>query len=79
MAMGIPIICNTNVGDTDKIVQDYSSGILVEHFTEIDYKNAMEKMNLSFNENGIIAGAKDYFSLENGAQKYADVYATILS
>ena len=36
-------------------------------------------MNLSFNENGIIAGAKDYFSLENGAQKYADVYATILS
>ncbi|HQV77036.1 MAG TPA: glycosyltransferase [Chitinophagales bacterium] len=79
MAMGIPIICNTNVGDTDKIVQDYSSGILVEHFTEIDYKNAMVKMNLSFNENEIIAGAKDYFSLENGVQKYADVYATILS
>jgi len=79
MAMGIPIICNTNVGDTDKIVTDYNSGILVNDFSVSAYQNAIHKMDTIFNEQQIIAGAQDYFSLENGVEKYAEVYKTILS
>lgn len=78
MAMGIPIICNTNVGDTDKIVIDYESGILVNDFTLSNYKKAIHQLNNHFNEDKIIAGAKDYFSLENGVEKYAAVYQKIL-
>ena len=79
MAMGIPIICNTNVGDTDKIVTDYKSGILVNNFTLEDYKNAAELMNYSFDENEIINGATQYFSLENGIEKYSKVYQSVLN
>ena len=79
MAMGIPIICNTNVGDTDKIVTDYNSGILVNEFKVASYQNAINKMETTFNEQQIIAGAKDYFSLESGVEKYAAVYNAILS
>jgi glycosyltransferase involved in cell wall biosynthesis len=79
MAMGIPIICNTNVGDTDKIIRDYNSGILINEFSTNAYKNAIKKLNTPFNQEEIITGAQEYFSLENGVQKYEAVYKAILS
>ncbi len=78
MAMGIPIICNTMVGDTDKVVRDYNSGILVDSFSREAYLEAIEKMKIPFEEASIIRGAGDYFSLESGVQKYAGVYAEVL-
>ena len=79
MAMGIPVVCNTNVGDTDKIVKDYHSGILLHDFTVTAYQNAIAEMKTDFNSVKITEGAKDYFSLENGVEKYAKVYSNILS
>lgn len=79
MAMGIPVVCNTNVGDTDKIVTDYNSGILVDEFSKTAYQQAIEKMNFPFNEEQIIQGASEYFSLENGVEKYAAVYQAVLN
>lgn len=79
MAMGVPIICNTNVGDTDKIVTDYKSGILVNNFSVSVYQNAINEIETTHDEQQIIAGAQDYFSLENGIEKYAEVYKAILS
>ena len=73
MAMGIPIICNTNVGDTDKIVNDYNSGILIADFNKQSYLSAIDNMQIKFD------GAFDYFSLENGVEKYAAVYASVLN
>lgn len=79
MAMGIPVVCNTNVGDTDKIVIDYNSGILVDSFSVASYQNTIAQMQTNFDTQKIIAGAKDYFSLESGVEKYATVYSAVLS
>jgi glycosyltransferase involved in cell wall biosynthesis len=79
MAMGIPIVCNTNVGDTDKIVTDYKSGILVNEFNFSEYTSAVEKMQIKFNQEQIIKGAQEYFSLENGVDLYAKVYQSVLN
>lgn len=79
MAMGIPIICNTNVGDTDKIVKDYDSGILISEFSISAYQNAIDNMQSHFNSEKITEGARDYFSLENGVKKYTEVYTAVLS
>ena len=79
MAMGIPIICNTNVGDTDKIVKDYHSGILVNEFSIPEYTHVVEKMNTEFNQQQIIKGAQEYFSLENGVDLYTKVYQSVLN
>ncbi|MEZ5025674.1 MAG: glycosyltransferase [Chitinophagales bacterium] len=77
MAMGIPIICNVGVGDTDKIVQKYQSGILVSSFDEKGYSVAIQSMSTSFSKQSIIDGANDYFSLEKGIEKYAKVYGSV--
>ena len=77
MAMGIPIVCNTNVGDTDKVVIDFKSGILVNAFTQAEYTNAIEQIDNKFDTAQIIKGAHDYFSLEKGVEKYVSVYKNI--
>jgi glycosyltransferase involved in cell wall biosynthesis len=54
MAMGVPIICNSGVGDTTEIIQKYHSGI-------VDWDG--ESLNLLetvFNKQETIAGAKDF-------------------
>lgn len=79
MAMGIPVVCNINVGDTDRIVKEYNSGVLVNEFTTNAYHVAIDKMKFHFNKESIIAGATDYFSLEYGVEKYAAVYKAVLS
>ena len=79
MAMGIPVICNTNVGDTDKIVNDYDSGIIIKDFSVSSYQNAIDKMASEFDTQKIMEGAKDYFSLESGVEKYAAIYHAVLS
>lgn len=79
MAMGKPIICNSHVGDTDFIVNKYNSGFVVKDVFTTDFS---EDVNFSlikkYNTEQITSGAKNYFSLENGVEKYAEVYSTVL-
>jgi glycosyltransferase involved in cell wall biosynthesis len=75
MACGLPVVCNAGIGDTDFIVKKYNSGILVEELDERFYHKAISSLeNVQFDTNHISAGAKDYFSLEQGIQKYVEVY-----
>ena len=74
MAMGIPIICNSGVGDVDTIVKKYSSGTIVE----IDKKfNVESLLNNVFDEEEIVKGAIDYFSLDKGVKLYLTIYEKI--
>jgi glycosyltransferase involved in cell wall biosynthesis len=41
MAMGIPVFCNTKVGDTASIVTKYKSGIVLSEFTPQAYNKAI--------------------------------------
>lgn len=77
MAMGIPLICNANVGDTDKIVTNYCSGEIVSYFTEKAYLDVLKKES-AFDKEKTIKGAEDYFSLENGIKKYAVIYQKLI-
>jgi glycosyltransferase involved in cell wall biosynthesis len=79
MAMGIPIICNKNIGDTDKLITDYHSGYIVDDFNHSSY---LKTVNDIFNSNkfdkiNTINGAKQYFSLSNGVQKFRKIYDLI--
>ncbi len=75
MACGLPVICNAGIGDTDMIIHNYQSGILVEELDEKFYHKAISALeSVQFDTNHISAGAKDYFSLEQGIQKYVEVY-----
>lgn len=76
MAMGKPLICNTNVGDTDKIVERYTAGKLISSFDAKSYKSS--RINTAeFKKEIIMQGATEYFSLNEGVQRYLNVYKNI--
>lgn len=81
MSMGIPIICNTGVGDTDGIIHSANAGILISNFHENHYRTAIKKLIhlTDFNKEMEIAYARKHFSLEQGVEMYQRVYADMIT
>ena len=79
MSMGIPVITNSGVGDTDEIINKYKSGILIKSFTEEEYSRAANSISdmLEWNKATIREGALEYFSLNRGVEEYAKIYENL--
>jgi glycosyltransferase involved in cell wall biosynthesis len=76
MGMGIPIICNTGIGDTDKIIESSHAGVVIKNFSDDEYMNAIDKASalLETGTETIRAGAEKYYSLTSGIELYKKVY-----
>jgi glycosyltransferase involved in cell wall biosynthesis len=81
MGMGIPYICNGNVGDVDEIVADTHSGYVVKDFAPGTYREVIDSFlrHEKLNSQEIRRGAFKYYSLEEGVRRYKHVYETILA
>lgn len=80
MSMGIPIICNKGIGDTDRIVERYESGITIQSFTKADYEMAIKGIDqFPYSKQKLRERSKEYFGLEKGIRLYEEVYAACLS
>jgi len=77
MAMGLPVICNSGVGDSDAIVEKYHSGVIVKNFNYSEAITAILTKQNDFDKNKIRDGAINYFSLSNGIEQYAKVYQSL--
>ena len=80
MGMGIPLICNSGVGDTDRIVDDSGCGAIIKKFDHKNYAEVLSKLDdiLAIDPAQIRAGAEKYYSLQNGIKKYLFVYKSLL-
>ena len=76
MAMGVPLICNSKVGDTDLIVSEYNAGKVIEIFDQETYSNNLIDPK-NFDSKVIAQGAKEHFALEKGVEKYLEVYRKV--
>ena len=74
MGMGIPIICNSGVGDVDSIVEKYQSGCVVPNLNQL---NLDELLKSKFDKQILRTGANDYFSLTKGVDSYHNIYENI--
>jgi hypothetical protein len=80
MAMGVPAICNGEVGDTNYVVEKYRSGQIVTKFNEQAYRECIIQLtNLAYDSVHIRQGAKEFYSLQEGVHQYAIVYNKILN
>lgn len=78
MSMGIPIICNSGVGDTDLIVKESNAGFVINDFSKDAYNKVIDALGSKMDNNSIRAGALKWYSLTSAIQKYKSVYSTIL-
>jgi len=78
MAMGIPLVCNDGVGDTAQVVRKYQAGIIIDDFTIENYSKALPE-HLTFSKELTQSGAKSFFSLTQGSERYYTVYQKLVT
>ena len=80
MSMGVPVIANEGVGDSTEVIKRYKSGLLVDLKEENSMQKTIDQFDklVSLNKREIRKGAIDFFSLEEGVNKYDSIYKKIL-
>jgi len=77
MAMGVPVICNGGVGDTERVVREYHSGLVIEDFNDESYQ--MADLNFSdFDQEKTMNGAAEFYGLNEGVARYFNVYQKLI-
>ena len=76
LASGLPILATKNIGDTESILNEYNTGIILTNENQVEAK-LLELIKL-IQEPGIKErcrkNADEYFSLELAADKYYSIY-----
>ena len=80
MSLGIPVICNSNVGDIDEIMKKSMPELLVNNLNNENYERLTDLIlnNYKADPEKIIQTSRYYYSLRNGVKKYLDIYNKIL-
>lgn len=78
MAMGVPIICNGGVGDTERVVREYQSGIVIEEFNAESFQSTDLSFS-DFDREKTIHGASEFYGLKEGVERYFNVYQKLMT
>ena len=76
MAMGIPLICNAGVGDTDLVVEKFEAGTVLRTLTEDSFEDNTE---IRFNKEQTMRGAREFYGLEEGVKRYWGIYERLIN
>ena len=82
LSMGIPVICNTGIGDTDEMITKSQSGVICKSFDEKEYDRcSAEILNLekTLDREFTRRKAIELFSLENGVNCYHSIYQDLIA
>ncbi len=77
MAMGVPVICNGGVGDTERVVREYQSGLVIEDFNDESYHLADLSFS-DFDRTRTMQGASEFYGLNEGVERYFQVYQKLI-
>ena len=77
MAMGVPVICNSGVGDTERVVREYQSGLVIEDFNDESYQLADLSFS-DFDRTITMKGAAEFYGLNEGVDRYFSVYQKLI-
>jgi glycosyltransferase involved in cell wall biosynthesis len=82
LAMGIPVICNREIGDVDDIIINTKGGVLINDFSCDSFENGVENLvnYLSdYSPSEIRERSKKYYDLNDGIEKYKKIYQRLLN
>lgn len=80
LAMGIPVICNSGVGDVEDIVKNTEGGFVIQEFEGKAYQQASDALSdlIKKDKKRLREKAFNYYSLEKAVNQYHDTYLQIL-
>ena len=75
LAVGLPVIANTGVGDVAAVLQQCAGGVAVERFDDETYRSAIKALErLEKSPEGIRLRARRWFDLRSGIELYDSIY-----
>ena len=78
LSLGLPIVANSGLGDTDAILRETKSGVVLKHFTQSEYQRLAEEiLQFEKGKEQTREAAKQYFTLESGIEKYDSIYKNL--
>ena len=80
MNLGIPIVCNSGIGDVDEIMNECMPELLIKEFSSNEYQRVIDIIlnDNKFDKKKIIETSHNYYSLEKGIEKYSSIYKKVL-
>ena len=78
LAMNVPVITNSGIGDNDYLNEKFHYGVLLNEFSETEYLNAIQFLK-NVNTLKLRPFAEEYFSLEKGILNYHHIYQELQS
>lgn len=81
LSMGIPVICNSGIGDVEEIVNSSEAGYVLKNFSATELTKAVEAIPelLQKSAGAIRQAAEKIYSLEHGVRSYSECYRKVLS
>ena len=78
LAMGIPVIANSGVGDIAEILRQTGAGAVVDQYDDKSLAKAITQAEaVAGNPAAIRKAAERYFALEDGVERYDTIYRAI--
>ena len=80
LAMGIPVVTNSGIGDVDQIVPTLGAGLIVPEFSDQAYARSVEELRrlTSIDRHSLRARAQALFDLAPAVKAYDALYRTVL-
>lgn len=79
MAMGLPLITNSGVGDVEEVVNAYKAGFVLDAFDNEAFDQVIGQLeSAEFDREGIRNGAKKFYALDQAVLKYIKIYKDVL-
>lgn len=80
LASGLPVVINRGIGDTETVVTENNVGVVVKDFNVQEYERAMQALLVLLKEKESLKKrcrevATKYYSLEDGIERYFNVYS----
>ena len=82
MSMGIPVICNAGVGDTEELVIEAGAGVVCKTFTTEEYQTVIREfiaLYPAFKKDKLREEAIRLFSIEKGIARYRKMYRKLMN
>ena len=81
LGMGIPVICNADVGDIDKFVPENNLGLMINSFYTESLNNTCKQIDnlIKIDKEHLRSVAVELFSLDKGVKLYYGVYQKLMN
>ena len=77
LALELPVVTNTGVGDVDRIVAETGGGVVVRTFDDVAYRDALRELDLlPADKERWRAATRRWLDLDAGIDRYDALYRT---